>query len=134
MGIRKARLATAPGGDTSRAVVSERIPVRPSVSVVEAVRRRWFELGVGVCFAAVAAFLLLELQGWPPHEDETLALFVGRQSLGNLLSTVLGHRGGAPLHFVLAWIVAHSGGGLGAMRLVSALFAIASVPVIAALS
>jgi len=60
-------------------------------------------------------------------------LFVGRKSLGGLLHTVLGQRGGAPLHFLLAWIVAHAGGGLTGLRLLSAVFAIASVPVTAAL-
>jgi hypothetical protein len=84
--------------------------------------------------AGVAAFVLLELTTWPPHEDETLALFVGRGSLPHLLHTVLDQRGGAPLHFVLAWIVAHTGGGLTGLRLVSAVLAIASVPVVAALT
>src|SRR5262245_38405160 len=42
-------------------------------------------------------------------------------------------RGGAPLHFLLAWAVAHAGFGLGALRLVSAAFAIASLPLVAAL-
>ena len=71
--------------------------------------------------------------GWPPHEDETLPLFVGRQPLGGLFDIVLGKRGGAPLHFLLAWVVAHAGGGLHAMRFLSALFAVASVPAIAIL-
>jgi hypothetical protein len=86
---------------------------------------------VAGCTAAVAAFLLARLTAWPPHEDETLALHVGRGTFDELLETVLGERGGAPLHFVFAWVVAHLGGGLGALRLVSALFAAASVPLIA---
>src|SRR5437868_5774402 len=110
------------------------IPNRPALQVaVEWVRRSWFALGVGGCTTAVLAFLLVQLTAWPPHEDETLALFVGRQSFGDLLGTVLGERGGAPLHFVLAWVVAHTGGGLDSLRLISALFAAASVPVIALL-
>jgi hypothetical protein len=92
-----------------------------------------FRLGVAACAAAVAAFLLARLTAWPPHEDETLALFVGRDSLPGVLDTVLGQRGGAPLHFLFAWGVAHLGGGLTALRLVSAAFAVASVPVVAAL-
>jgi hypothetical protein len=92
-----------------------------------------FRLGVAACAAAVAAFLLARLTAWPPHEDETLALFVGRDSLPGMLDTVLGQRGGAPLHFLFAWGVAHLGGGLTALRLVSAAFAVASVPVVAAL-
>ena len=95
--------------------------------------RRLFVAGVAACTGAVAVFLLVQLSGWPPHEDETLPLFVGRQPLGSLLDIVLGKRGGAPLHFLIAWVVAHAGGGLHTMRLVSALFAVASIPAIAIL-
>jgi uncharacterized membrane protein len=70
---------------------------------------------------------------WPPHEDEALALFVGRGSLGHVLQTVITERGGAPLHFVFAWLVVHLGGGLTALRAVSLVFAVASVPLIALL-
>jgi hypothetical protein len=92
---------------------------------------RTFALGVIACTAAVSAFLLVQVRAWPPHEDETLALFVGRRPVGDLFSIVLGERGGAPLHFLFAWIVAHTGGGLLSLRLVSVGFAVASVPVIA---
>ncbi len=95
--------------------------------------RRLFLAGIAVCTTAVSVFLLIQLDKWPPHEDETLPLFVGRHSLGDLLDIVLARRGGAPLHFLLAWVVAHTGGGLHQMRLLSALFAIASVPALAAL-
>ncbi len=96
-------------------------------------RERWFELGVSLCTLAAGAFAASQRSAWPPHEDETLALFVGRGSLHHVLRTVLGERGGAPLHFLFAWAVAHLGGGLGSLRLVSALFAALSVPVIALL-
>jgi uncharacterized membrane protein YczE len=95
---------------------------------------RAFALGVAACATAVATFLLLQLTAWPPHEDETLALFVGRESIGGTLDTVLGQRGGAPLHFLIAWLVAHTGGGLTELRIVSALLAVASVPVSALLA
>ena len=71
--------------------------------------RRLFVAGVTAVTAAVAVFLLVQLSGWPPHEDETLPLFVGRQPLGGLFDIVLGKRGGAPVHFLLAWVVAHTG-------------------------
>lgn len=99
-----------------------------------ALRRRWFEAGVGACTAAVGLFLTLRLTAWPPHEDETLALFIGRKPLDDMLATVLDQRGGAPLHFLFAWAVAHLGGGLGALRAVSAVFAVASIPLVAALA
>ena len=71
-----------------------------------------WRLGVGALTALVAAFLFARLTVWPPHEDETLALFAGRGSFGELIRTVLGERGGAPLHFVVSWLIARSGGGL----------------------
>jgi hypothetical protein len=95
---------------------------------------RVFRGGVVACVLGVAGFLLGRLTVWPPHEDETLALFVGRRPLGELLDVVLGERGGAPLHFLLASGAAHAGGGLTALRLLSVAFALASLPVVAALA
>ena len=95
--------------------------------------RRLYAVGVAAITIGTGAFLLVQLSGWPPHEDETLPLFVGRQSIADLFNTVLGKRGGAPLHFMLAWLVAHTGGGLETMRFLSALFATASLPAIAIL-
>ena len=118
---------------TDPALVSEARSSGWAVSVVAELRRRWFEIGVAACALGVGCFLLVQLQAWPPHEDETLALFVGRESITGVLDTVLDQRGGAPLHFILAWIVAHTGGGLVGLRLLSAIFATASVPVIALL-
>jgi hypothetical protein len=86
-----------------------------------------------VVAAALAAVLGWFLRTWPPHEDEALALFVGRGSLGHVLRTVITERGGAPLHFVFAWLVVHLGGGLTGLRIVSLVFAVASVPLIALL-
>jgi hypothetical protein len=78
-----------------------------------------WRLGIAALTAVVATFLFARLTVWPPHEDETLALFAGRGSFTELIRTVLGERGGAPLHFVVAWVIAHSGGGLVELRLVS---------------
>ena len=89
--------------------------------------------GVGAVTAAVATFLVVQLRAWPPHEDETLALFVGRQPLGDLFDTVLGERGGAPLHFILTHLVALVSPGLTGLRLISVFFAVASIPVVALL-
>jgi hypothetical protein len=70
------------------------------------VRRRvdGFRLGVGAITAGLAGFLLLRLHALPPHEDETLAFFVSRGALDEVLETVLGERGGAPLHYLLAHV------------------------------
>jgi hypothetical protein len=94
----------------------------------------WFALAIGAYAAVLLIFFLVRLHAWPPHEDETLALFVGRESLGGLLETVHGERGGAPLHFLVAWAVVHLGGGLTVLRLASVLFAVASIPAIAVLA
>jgi hypothetical protein len=136
---RSSTLTQTPATQPKRLPRARPVPPPPVPSSEAADRRgvepssRTFRLGVAACTAGVAAFLLARLMAWPPHEDETLALFVGRDSLPAMLDTVLGERGGAPLHFLFAWGVAHLGGGLGALRLVSAAFAVASVPVIAAL-
>ena len=39
---------------------------------------RWPYLGIAAVVVAATAFLLHQLMAWPPHEDETLALFIGR--------------------------------------------------------
>jgi hypothetical protein len=92
-----------------------------------------FRAATGLLTAVVAGVLVWLVGKWPPHEDEALALFVGRGSLGDVLHTVIAERGGAPLHFLLAWTVVHLGGGLTALRLVSLVFAAASVPLMALL-
>ena len=104
----------------------------PAGAGPDAAERR-FRLGVAAITLAAGVFLALRLTAWPPHEDETLALFIGRNPLDRLFSVVLEERGGAPLHFLVAWAVAHVGGGLEALRGASALFAVASLPLVAAL-
>ena len=117
--------------------VERTAPLRPAARVEDGpdgVDERTLRRGALAVAAAVAVVLGTRLTAWPPHEDEVLALTIGREPLGGLLDTVLGERGGAPLHFVAAWLVAHLGGGLAELRLVSAAAAVASVPVLAALS
>jgi Dolichyl-phosphate-mannose-protein mannosyltransferase len=92
-----------------------------------------FWAGTTAVAATLAAVLGWFLRTWPPHEDEALALFVGRGSLGHVLHTVVAERGGAPLHFGFAWLVVRLDAGLTGLRLVSLLFAVASVPLIALL-
>jgi Dolichyl-phosphate-mannose-protein mannosyltransferase len=92
-----------------------------------------YRLGVAAITAGAGLFLLLRLTVWPPHEDETLVFFVSRRPLGELLETVLGDRGGAPLHFVLAHLALLVDESLTALRALSAVLAVASIPLIAAL-
>jgi hypothetical protein len=104
------------------------------VSVRALATEWWLWVGVSAVALAAAVFLLHQLMAWPPHEDETLALFVGRDDFPGVIEHVTQERGGAPLHFVLAWGVAHLGFGLGGLRFVSAAFAVASLPLVAALA
>jgi hypothetical protein len=107
---------------------------RPLASSARAfVAAHAFWLGVGAISLAAAAFLQHQLMAWAPHEDETLALFVGRDSFSGVVAHVTRERGGAPLHFLFAYAVAHLGLGLGSLRLVSAAFAVGSLPLVALL-
>jgi hypothetical protein len=105
----------------------------PAASASRVLAQHWLWLGVAVACGAVAGFLAHQLLAWPPHEDETLALFVGRDSFAGVVEHVTRERGGAPLHFVFAWLVAHAGLGLEGLRAVSAAFAVASLPLVALL-
>ena len=107
-------------------------PLR-ALSLRAAVTERWFAFGVAGIALPAAAFFLAQLTAWPPHEDETLALFTGRDSLLGTIRHVTQERGGAPLHFLLAWGVAHAGFGWRGLRLVSAILAVASIPAMALL-
>src|SRR3954469_3322489 len=118
--------------DASSGIGLESLEKSPGLSVA-ALKLDAFWAATGAVTAVVAVVLGWLLRTWPPHEDEALALFVGRGSPGDVLHTVVAERGGAPLHFLLAWGVVHLGGGLTALRLVSVVFAVASVPLIAEL-
>jgi hypothetical protein len=102
--------------------------------VVSWAREDFYRLGVWAIAAGLGAFLVLGAVRWPPHEDETLVFFVSRQPIGELFSTVFEERGGAPLHFLLAHAVESVWSGLLPLRLISVAFAVASIPVIAALA
>ena len=91
-----------------------------------------FWVGVGAVAVGLGAFLLLRLHALPPNEDEALAFFISHGSLGEVLETVLGERGGAPLHYLLAYLVGQVDPGLTSLRLISVAFAVASIPVAAA--
>jgi len=118
----------------SESAQASRIGAREGAAARAWVAAHWFGLGVAALAAAAAGFLFHQLLAWPPHEDEALPLFVGRHPLGELFQVVLEERGGAPLHFLLAWAVAHLDLGLEGLRALSALFAVASLPLVALLA
>ena len=128
-----ARVATAEASPEAREADLSGSDAR-RLQLEREVDERTLRLGSLGIAAALAVFLAFRLTAWPPHEDEVLALAVGRQSLHGLLDTVINERGGAPLHFVAAWAVWHLGGGLAELRLVSAVAVVAAVPVMAALA
>jgi hypothetical protein len=121
--------STALTGTRAEGVPAETAPERALAWAY----RHAFQLGVGAVAAGLAAFLGLKAIQWPPHEDETLVFFVSRQPLGEVFSTVFEERGGAPLHFLLAHFVSSGWSSLTGLRLISLVFAVASVPVMAAL-
>ncbi len=121
-----------------RVLVTQNVDAQPTPRLRALVLRAavadcWFALAVGGIALAATAFFLARLTAWPPHEDETLALFTARDSLFGTIRHVTRERGGAPLHFLLAWGVAHAGFGWRGLRLISAILAVASIPAMALL-
>src|SRR4051812_38167190 len=86
-----------------------------------------FVVACGAAALACAGLLAPYLRDRVMHRDEALALMVARRPVGELLETVQLVRGGAPLHFLLAALVADAGGGLAATRAVSVVFAVLAV-------
>src|SRR3954454_21853582 len=80
-----------------------------------------FVVACGAAALACAGLLAPYLRDRVMHRDEALALMVARRPVGELLETVQLVRGGAPLHFLLAALVADLGGGLEATRAISAI-------------
>jgi hypothetical protein len=118
----------------SETAQAERFGAREEAAARAWVAAHWFPLGVAAISATAAAFLFHQLLAWPPHEDEALPLFVGRHPLDGLFQVVLEERGGAPLHFLVAWAVAHLGFGLEGLRAFSAGCAVISLPIVALLA
>src|SRR5512132_181554 len=99
----------------TQGVEASREPRPALLSVRAFVVAHAFWLGVVGVAVAAATFLQHQLMAWAPHEDETLALFVGRDSFSGVIEHVTRERGGAPLHFMVAYAVAHLGLGLGSL-------------------
>jgi hypothetical protein len=80
----------------------------------------------------LAAFLLHRLQpdvrGKPLYEDEAIAGLISMRPFPEMLDTVILDRGGAPLHFVLAHVAFWVDASPEALRWLSVLFALATVP------
>jgi Dolichyl-phosphate-mannose-protein mannosyltransferase len=103
-----------------------------------AAARRLERPGVATAATALAlagsiAFLLVRLvpdvRGKPLFDDEVLAGLTAVHPLGELFEIVLADRGGAPLHFVLAHVTLLLDPSAEALRWLSLVFALATVPV-----
>jgi hypothetical protein len=103
-----------------------------STAAIERHTLRTLSLAPAVAIAGATAFLLVRL--WPDvsskpfHEDEAVAGLISSRPLGDLLHTVVLDRGGAPLHFLLAHTALAIDPEPEAVRWVSVLFALATVP------
>jgi len=109
----RASLAAAPSALRQRAA-----GVVPTVATVVA---------VGGALVFLLARLVREASSKPIYEDEALAGLIAAQPLSDLLQTVMGDRGGAPLHFILAHFALAVEPSVIALRAVSVLFALAAV-------
>ncbi len=78
--------------------------------------------------ALLCARLVPDVAAKPLHEDEAVAGLISARPLGDMLHTVLVDRGGAPLHFVLAHFALAIDTTPEALRWVSVVFALATVP------
>lgn len=72
--------------------------------------------------------LLPDVTDKPLHEDEAVAGLISARPLGDVLRTVVLDRGGAPLHFVLAHLTLAVDSSPEALRWLSIVFALATVP------
>ena len=69
-----------------------------------------------------------EVRGKPLYEDEAIAGLIAMRPVGEVLDTVVVDRGGAPLHFVLAHVVLRVDRSPEALRWLSVLLALGTVP------
>jgi Dolichyl-phosphate-mannose-protein mannosyltransferase len=90
------------------------------------------EFAPALCLAGLTVFLFVRLfpdiTGKPLYEDEAVAGLISARPLGDLLHTVVLDRGGAPLHFVLAHFALAIDGNPDALRWLSVVFALVTVP------
>ena len=96
-------------------------PAHPTLAGCKPTPALAYRASIAAACVVAAARLFPYLGDRVMHRDEALAVMVARRPLGELLETVQLVRGGAPLHFLLAKLVAELDGGLVATRAISAL-------------
>src|SRR5256886_5545188 len=103
-----------------------------SIAAIERQALRTFTLAPALTLAGLTASLLARLWpdigGKPFHEDEAVAGLISARPLADLLHAVVLDRGGAPLHFLLVHAALSLDATPEALRCVSVVFALATVP------
>jgi hypothetical protein len=86
--------------------------------------------GVLAAIGLLIARLVPAVRGEPLFEDEAVTGLIGARPSGELLRTVVVDRGGAPLHFLLAHVTFAADPSWVALRWLSAVFAVATIPLV----
>jgi uncharacterized membrane protein len=90
-------------------------------------------VGTALALVGSVAFLLArivpDVSGKPLFDDEVVAGLTAVHPFGELLDIVIFDRGGAPLHFVLAHLALWFDASPEALRWLSIVFAVATIPV-----
>ena len=86
--------------------------------------------GIAALSAVLLVRLVPDVRGKPIFEDESLAGLVSSQPLPDVLRTSILDRGGAPLHFVLAHLALALQPSPTGLRLLSVVFAVATLPLL----
>ena len=86
-------------------------------------------LAVGGAVALLLARLVPDVRGKPLFDDEAVAGLTALHPLGDLLDIVISDRGGAPLHFILSHVALSLDASPEALRWLSLVFALATIPV-----
>lgn len=103
--------------------------------MIGAILRRAAVAPTGAAIAAVAADALLlrrlapDVRGKPIFTDEVVTGLISARPLREVLPVVVGDRGGAPAHFVLAHAAFAVSASADTLRWVSVLCAVAAVPI-----
>jgi hypothetical protein len=94
-----------------------------------ALERWWAALVVLAASGFLLARLAPDVHGKPLFEDEAVVGQIAVHGVVSVVRTVIWDRGGAPLHFVLAHVVLTADGSVWALRWLSVVAAVATVPV-----
>ena len=115
--------AAEPRAERARLAAGLRLLERPEAALAATI----------LALVGSAAFLLArivpDVSGKPLFDDEVVAGLTAVHPFGELLDIVIFDRGGAPLHFVLAHVALWFDASPEALRWLSIVFAIATIPV-----